>query len=374
MVPLGVTRPARRGWTWRGWTWLRSDAGLRVTTVASIAANVLIVITGGAVRLTASGLGCPTWPRCTDGSLTRTEETGVHGLIEFTNRTLTFALFVVAVATLISAIGQRRQIWLAAVALAGIPAQAVLGGISVLTHLNPWVVSAHLLLSMAILFVTVVLWWRVRNAVPPNRGRPARLAPGPLLARLVVAFTALTLVAGTVVTGSGPHAGSVSADGRHIHRNGLSPAATAQLHADLVMILIGMTVGLVLLLRATGAGRVAYRSAVVLLVVELSQGVIGFVQYFTHLPVLLVGVHVAGACAVWVAALVTALRVAADGREVVRSSADAGRSEQLGDDVDDQADQRADHGAVHPDELQVPPDLQLQTPAGVRGVPAGDRR
>ncbi len=365
---MGVTRTARRGWTW-----LRSDAGLRVTTVASIAANVLIVITGGAVRLTASGLGCPTWPRCTDGSLTRTEETGVHGLIEFTNRTLTFALFVVAVATLIAAIGQRRQIWLAAVALAGIPAQAVLGGISVLTHLNPWVVSAHLLLSMAILFVTVVLWWRVRNG-PSSRRRPDRLAPGPLLARLVVAFTALTLVAGTVVTGSGPHAGSVSADGRHIHRNGLSPAATAQLHADLVMILIGLTVGLVLLLRATGAGRVAYRSAVALLVVELSQGVIGFVQYFTRLPVLLVGVHVAGACAVWVAALVTALRVGADPRGVVKSSAAAGRSEQLGDDVDDQADQRADHGAVHSDELQVPPDLQLQTPAGVRGVPAGDRR
>ena len=362
---MGVTRTARRVRTW-----LLSDAGLRVMTVASVAANVLIVITGGAVRLTASGLGCPTWPRCTDGSLVRTEETGVHGLIEFTNRTLTFALFVVAVATLIAAIGQRRQIRLAALALAGIPAQAVLGGISVLTHLNPWVVSAHLLLSMAILFVTVVLWWRVRDDGSPDRSRtrPARLAPGVLLARLVVGFTALTLVAGTIVTGSGPHAGSVSSDGLHIHRNGLSPAATAQLHADLVMILIGLTVGLVLLLRATAAGRVAYRSAVGLLLVELSQGLIGFVQYFTHLPVLLVGIHVAGACTVWVAALVTALRVAADGRSV------AGRSEHQGDDVDDQADQRADHGAVHADELQVASDLQLETPAGVRGVPAGDRR
>jgi heme a synthase len=365
-----MSRGGMRRLVRRGWTWLRSDAGLRVTTVASIAANVLIVITGGAVRLTASGLGCPTWPRCTDGSLVRTHETGVHGLIEFTNRTLTFALFVVAIATLIAAIGQRRQIWLAALALAGIPAQAVLGGISVLTHLNPWVVSAHLLLSMAILFVTVVLWWRVRHYAPSDRStrpRPGALAAGPLLARLVVAFTALTLVAGTIVTGSGPHAGSVSADGRSIHRNGLAPASTAQLHADLVMVLIGLSVGLVLLLRATGAGRLAYRSAIVLVAVELSQGLIGFVQYFTHLPVLLVGVHVAGACAVWVAALIAALRVAADG-------AVSRRSEQLGDDVDDQADQRADHRPVHPDELQVPADLQLEAPARVRGVPAGDRR
>lgn len=351
-----------------GWAWLRSAPGLRATTVASVAANVLIVVTGGAVRLTASGLGCPTWPRCTDGSLVRTSARGVHGLIEFTNRTLTFALLVVAVATLIAAIGQRRQIRLAVLALAGIPAQAVLGGISVLTHLNPWVVSAHLLLSMAILAVTVGLWWRVRH--PGSTGR-ARLAPGLLLARLVVAFTALTLVAGTVVTGSGPHAGAVGADGRHVHRNGLAPASTAQLHADLVMVLIGLTVGLVLLLRATRAGRVAYRSAVGLLAVELAQGLIGFVQYFTHLPVLLVGLHVAGACAVWVAALVTALRVGAD---ATSAGADGPGSEHLGHDVDDQPDQRADHGAVHPDELEIPPDLELEAPAGVRGVPAGDRR
>ena len=363
MTDTGRSGRVGRGWTARrGWTWLRSDAGLRASTAASITANVLIVITGGAVRLTASGLGCPTWPRCTDGSLVRTSARGAHGVIEFTNRTLTFALLVVAVATLVAAIGQRRQIALAALALAGIPAQAVLGGISVLTHLNPWVVSAHLLLSMAILAITVVLWWRVRHpGSTTGRNGPA---PGVLLARLVVVFTALTLAAGTVVTGSGPHAGAVGADGRHVHRNGLAPASAAQLHADLVMILIGLTVGLVLLLRATRAGRSSYWSAVALLAVELAQGLIGFVQYFTHLPVLLVGLHLAGACAVWVTALVTTLRVGAD----------ATSSEHLGHDVDEQADQRADHGAVHADELQIPPDLELESPAGVRGVPASDRR
>jgi heme a synthase len=356
------------------WAWLRSAAGLRFATAASVLANSLIVVTGGAVRLSASGLGCPTWPKCTDASLVRTDATGIHGAIEFTNRMLTFVLFVVAVATLIAAIGQRRQIWLAALALAGIPAQAVLGGISVLTHLNPWVVSAHLLLSMAILALTVLLWWRVRDPRPryrrlPTSRRPARAAPAVLLAGLVVVFTALVLMAGTVVTGSGPHSGSVSADGRRIHRNGLTPASMAQLHADLVMVLIGLTVGLVLLLRTTDAARATYRAAVVLLGVELAQGLIGFVQYFTHLPVLLVGAHMAGACVVWVTALVTALRVAADdgGRETTPGS---GPSEQLGDDVDEQPDQRPDHGAVHPDELQVPADLQLEPAAGVRGVPA----
>ena len=355
------------------WRWLRSDAGLRVTTVASIVANVLIVITGGAVRLTASGLGCPTWPRCTDGSLVRTHATGIHGVIEFTNRTLTFALFVVAVATLLAAIGQRREVWLAVVALAGIPAQAVLGGVSVLTHLNPWVVSSHLLLSMAILAVTVRLWWRVRH--PAGSRLAERMDVGRVLARLVVAVTALVLVAGTIVTGSGPHAGTATDDG-HLHRNGLSPAATAQLHADLVMVLIGLTIGLVLLLRAVGAPRVTFRAAVGLLGVELAQGLIGYVQYFTGVPALLVGFHMAGACAVWVAALVVLLRTgtaAEDASQHVSEAAAENASEDQRHHVDEQADQRADHGAVDPDELQVPADLELEAPAGVVGIPAGDR-
>ena len=370
---MGVMRLSPTGPGRRAWRWLRSDAALRVTTVASIVANVLIVITGGAVRLTASGLGCPTWPRCTEGSLVRTHATGIHGVIEFTNRTLTFALFVVAIATLLAAIGQRNQVRLAAIALAGIPAQAVLGGISVLTHLNPWVVSSHLLLSMAILAVTVRLWWRVRHPVGIGRtagsdtGGPGWAYVARLLARLVVGMTALVLVAGTIVTGSGPHAGTASSDG-HLHRNGLSPASTAQLHADLVMVLIGLTVGLVLLLRAVDAPRATYRAAAGLLVVELAQGLIGFVQYFTGVPALLVGFHMAGACAVWVAALVVLLRT---GNGSEDASGDA--SEHLSHDVDEQADQRPHHGAVHPDELQVPADLQLEATAGVRGVPAADR-
>ena len=285
---MGVTIAPRRGWTW-----LRSDAGLRTTSVASIVANVLIVITGGAVRLTASGLGCPTWPRCTDGSLVRTSATVWHGAIEFTNRTLTFALLVVAVATLLAALGQRRQVRLAALALAGIPAQAVPRRHQRADPPEPMGRLGHLLLSMTIIAVTVRLWWRVRHEPGPARtGRPGSAL---VLARLVVVVTAVVLAAGTVVTGSGPHAGTADTDGR-VHRNGLHPAAAAQLHADLVMVLIGLSAGLVLLLRALRSERPVYRCAAALVAVELAQGVIGYVQYFLHVPAALVGVHMAGAC------------------------------------------------------------------------------
>ena len=341
---------------------LRSARALAVFSLASVVANVVIVVTGGAVRLTASGLGCPTWPRCTAGSLVRTRATGTHGIIEFTNRTLTVVLLLVAVATLVAAIGQRRQIRLAALALAGIPAQAVLGGISVLTHLNPWVVSGHLLLSMAIIAVTINLWWRVTSEGHEADGRSSGGSrPAVLLATLVVAVTAAVLVLGTVVTGSGPHAGAQDVDGT-VHRNGLDPAAMSQLHADAVMVLIGLSVGLFLLLRAVGAAGRTRRSAAVLVAVELAQGLIGFVQYFTDVPAVLVGIHMFGACAVWVTAVLTLLRVRA-----------GARLEQLGHGVDDQPDQTADQGPVDPDELKVAPDLELQPPARLGRVPARDR-
>lgn len=356
---MGVTV---RGYGLRAWQWLRSARALSTFSIASVAANVVIVITGGAVRLTASGLGCPTFPRCTSGSLVPTAETGGHGLIEFTNRSLTFLLAVIAVATVIAALGQRRQRRLACIALAAVPAQAVLGGISVLTHLNPWVVSAHLLLSMAILVVVVTLAWRVVAVPAPT---PRSSSPALTLARILLAGTAAVLVLGTVVTGAGPHAGATDQDGR-VHRNGLDPGAMSHLHADAVMVLIGLTVGMCLLLRACGAGRRTQRAALVLLLVELGQGVIGYAQYFTHVPAQLVELHLFGACLVWVAALLLALRVSAEPAST--------RSEPLGDRVDHQTDQRTDDGPVHPDELQVPTDLQLEASTRFRRVPAGNRR
>jgi len=291
VVPAGLRQ--------RVLAWFGSPRVLRELALASVAANVVIVVTGGAVRLTGSGLGCPTWPQCTGSSLTPTKANSIHGVIEFTNRQLTFVLGAIAVATLLAAYRQRRELPLAALAFAGIPAQAVLGGITVLTDLNPWTVAAHFLLSMSIIAVTTLLWWRLR--IP----RGAGFAPAVLLARLIVVTAAAVLALGTIVTGSGPHAGDKGAT----HRIALDPGGVAQLHADAVMVLIALTVGLVILLRTTGASEAMRRAAWWLFGVELGQGVIGYVQYFTHLPSGLVAVHMLGACLVWIFALRVLLTV-----------------------------------------------------------------
>jgi cytochrome c oxidase assembly protein subunit 15 len=278
----------------------RASATLvRRLAVASVVANSAIVVTGGAVRLTDSGLGCPTWPRCTSGSYTPTAEYAEHGVIEFGNRTLTFVLGLVALATLLAVLSHRRQplVPLAVVAFLGIPAQAVLGGITVLTGLNPWTVAGHFLLSMALVAVTVALAWRAgRPADGPRRELPGRELTW--LVRGVVGMTAVVLVLGTVVTGSGPHAGDAEAA-----RTGFDPAVVSQLHADAVMLLVGLSLALVLWLRGAHAPAPVLRAGAALLAVELGQGLVGFVQYFTGLPVVLVGAHLLGACLVWIAAV-----------------------------------------------------------------------
>jgi heme a synthase len=291
-----VARAGRRA---RVLAWLGSPRVLRELALASVVVNVVIVVTGGAVRLTASGLGCPTWPKCTGASLTPTRAHSFHGVIEFTNRQLTFVLGLIALVTLLAAYRQRRELTLAVVAFLGIPAQAIMGGITVLTDLNPWTVAAHFLLSMSIIAVTTLLWWRLRDVAQPG------FAPGVLLARLIVLAAVTVLALGTVVTGTGPHAGDKGAT----HRIGLSPSGVAQLHADAVMVLVGLTVGLVVLLHVTGAGTAARRAAWWLLGIELAQGVIGYVQYFAHVPAGLVVLHLLGACLVWIAALRVLLTV-----------------------------------------------------------------
>jgi cytochrome c oxidase assembly protein subunit 15 len=277
-----------------------STQTVRRLALAAVVANSVIVVTGGAVRLTASGLGCPTWPRCTDDSYTPTAEYAVHGVIEFGNRLLTFVLAAVVLAVLV-AVWRQRPVRpgmraLAVLGFLGIPAQAVLGGITVLTGLNPWTVMGHFLLSMVLLALAVVLHRRAGEGDLP----PRPLVPH-LLRRLtqgLLAVTAVTLVLGTVVTGSGPHSGDPTAG-----RTGFDPATVSQLHADAVMLLVGMTVALHLALKATSADPRLVRATGVLLVVELAQGAIGYVQYFTGLPVVLVGLHLAGACVVLIAAV-----------------------------------------------------------------------
>ncbi|QDH11274.1 heme A synthase [Nocardioides dongxiaopingii] len=265
---------------------------------ASLVANIAIVVTGGAVRLTGSGLGCPTWPRCTDESFRPHGELELHAAIEFGNRLLTFVLAAVAIATLVAAwrTGRRQLRVLALVLALGVPFQALIGGVTVLTDLNPWIVSLHLLLSMAMVGVAVLFLRRVDDPDAVwTRGRTQALA------WITFASTWVVLYLGTVVTGAGPHAGDAETP-----RNGLDPLQISQLHADSVFLLVGLTVGLVL---ATRAGTPARRAAVVLLGVELGQGVIGFVQYFTDLPEILVGAHVLGAALISAAATWAVLAV-----------------------------------------------------------------
>ncbi len=271
---------------------------LRGLALASLIANIGIIVTGAAVRLTASGLGCPTWPRCTDESYTTTPEMGINGAIEFGNRLLTFVLIAIAVACFLGALARRRRslIRLSVAVALGIPGQGVIGGITVLTNLNPWVVGLHFILSIVLVAGAYALWRRV----DADDGEPILLVPAPIrhLAWINMAVSFAVIVAGVVVTGSGPHSGDHGAK-----RNGLDPDRLSQVHADLVFLLVGLTVALWFALRAVGAPAEAVRAAAVLFWVEMAQGVIGFVQYFTHLPVLLVGLHMLGSGLVWTATL-----------------------------------------------------------------------
>jgi cytochrome c oxidase assembly protein subunit 15 len=269
--------------------------------VANLVANIGIVVTGGAVRLTDSGLGCPTWPRCTEQSYVPHGELGVHGAIEFGNRMLTWVLAVVAIATFLSLwrSDRARATRLAAIVAIGVPAQGVVGGITVLTDLNPWIVSLHLLLSMAMIGVCVMLLDELRG--------PARGATGSLrrIAWLVFAATWIVLYLGTVVTGSGPHSGDLES-----RRTGLDPQLMSHVHAAAVYALLAFTLGLVVVAQRQGA-TVVRNAAGALLVLELAQGLLGFVQYFTDLPELLVGLHMLGAAVISAAVAWTLLSTGA---------------------------------------------------------------
>lgn len=286
MVPMGLSAPVRPpGWRERTAQWL---FGL---SVANLVANVAIILTGGAVRLTGSGLGCPTWPRCTDDSYVPHPELGIHGAIEFGNRMLTFVLVAVVVSCWVAALGHRamtgagRPARLATVIALGVPAQAVIGGISVRTDLNPWVVALHLLVSLAMVALCVALLAEVKSTWFPR-------STGDSLHGLVQATYALVWLAlylGTVVTGSGPHAGDAS-----VRRNGLDSAVVSHIHAAAVYTLVAVTLLVVVLARRRG-DRILMRAAGALLLVELAQGVVGVLQVQTGLPTLLVGLHLLGA-------------------------------------------------------------------------------
>src|ERR1700735_749290 len=289
---------------------------MRRVALAGVVANAGIIMTGAAVRLSASGLGCPDWPDCTSSSLVAAHSQGepmVHTYIEFTNRMLTFVLMVVAVLVLVTAgrcppAGARRRglIWLAAAQPLGVVAQAVLGGIVVLTDLNPAAVSLHFLLSSTILALAVTLWSRCAE----GDGPATRLVRADLrvLSVALVPVVALMLAAGTVVTGTGPLAGSTfvpHAGGRptYVPRYNLPLEGVTQLPADIGWVLGTLVAVLAVCLQLTGATRRGGPLGWLLLGLVGLQGVIGYAQYFSGLPAGLVWVHVSGSVLIWIAAL-----------------------------------------------------------------------
>lgn len=300
---------------------------LRGIFIANLVAQIGIVVTGGIVRLTGSGLGCPTWPECAEGSYipTSRQEESWHKYVEFGNRLLTFVLAALAIAAVVGAWAwwrrQRRQgraargpvLALAVIPLAGTVVQALLGGVTVLTGLNPWAVSAHFLVSMAIIAGCVVLV--VRAGEPGDRPVHTLVRPEVRwLTRALVAVTAVVVVLGVIVTGSGPHSGDAETEARF----GVDPRTVSWLHADSVLLFLGLTVGLLVALRVTHAPARAVRAVVILLAVALAQGLVGYAQYFTGLPWVLVALHMLGASLVWALAVYVVLTQRARG---VRESA-----------------------------------------------------
>ncbi len=267
-----------------------SPTALKRWTLASLVSNMGLIVTGGLVRVTQSGLGCSTWPQCEPGSYVPHPEAGGHAFIEFGNRLLTFVLVAVAIGTLVAAWRARdpggrprkRLRVLALCAAAGIPAQAVIGGFSVLTSLNPWVVGAHLLPSIALIVVSVAMLHEAHGLTPDARASTLarRVALGVFVLGMVV------MVLGAVVTGAGPNSGDGGAA-----RNGLNLEAVARVHSLSVWALIAGTVVLLILARGTIK---TWRAAIVVVVVEILQGIIGYAQYFLGLPAWLVVAHMAG--------------------------------------------------------------------------------
>jgi heme a synthase len=292
-----------------GWLSVPAEAGVlpgwaRLSLLVNLVAQVGIVVTGGLVRLTGSGLGCPTWPECVPGSYTPVvqQPQGIHKYIEFGNRTLTGVVGLAALAALVAVVvvvrrqrRPRRLIALGAAPLLGVVAQAVLGGITVLTRLHPATVAAHFLVSAGVVALSTVLLRRMSE--PDGPPRPVAAREARWLAWGLSATTALVLVLGTIVTGSGPHSGDAEAPARF----GLDPQAMSWLHADAVLVWFGLLAALLLALRLTDAPASVRRAGVVVLAVGLAQGMVGYLQYLTGLPVVAVAVHMLGACLLVVA-------------------------------------------------------------------------
>ena len=276
-------------------TWRLSPRQFRTVCVVALALLCIIVVTGAAVRLTGSGLGCNDWPRCNDQQLV--DVSTRHAAIEQINRLFTGLVSVsVIVAVLGSLIREprRRDLTLLSLGLvAGMVGQIVLGGITVLVHLHPVAVQSHFLLSMVLVANAVVL---VHRAGMPDGERVVRLtSPTVRMRRWCGAATAVAIAAGTVVTGAGPHAGDEKA--RRFH---LAISSAARVHSAFVWLAVASVLVLVWRLRTRAADRAVLDGPITAwMCVAVAQGAVGYVQYFSGVPAVLVAFHVAGATLLW---------------------------------------------------------------------------
>ena len=344
----GTARPPKPPWrlyhegvpdlTSRVVAWTRpvlepTPVSMRRLALAGVIANTVIMSTGAAVRLSASGLGCPDWPQCSAADVVASKNAGqtlLNTWIEFGNRLLNFPLVVIAVLIFVAAWrfrpdGRRRRdlVWLGAAQPLGVVAQAVIGGIVVLAKLNPVTVSVHFLVSAAVVAAAVALHMRCAQLASPQElggrgGLGGTVSPQEqggsggdrsprdntvrrdlrFTSAALVAVTCVMLAAGTVVTGTGPLAGDAG-----VPRYNLPLEGITQLHADIGWLLAGLSIALVLGLRLSGAPPRAVRAGWIMLAALGAQGVVGYIQYFTHLPAGLVWVHVTGSVLVWIAVL-----------------------------------------------------------------------
>jgi cytochrome c oxidase assembly protein subunit 15 len=268
----------------------------RITLVAALLLAVIIV-TGGAVRLTGSGLGCPDWPSCEPGSLTPHKASDVNAMVEFVNRMFTglvsLAVVIAVLGSLLRVPRRRDLVWLSVGLVVGVFAQAVLGGLTVLFELQPQFVMAHFLVSLALLTNALVLY---RRAGDPD-GVPAQPTTAPVvrtLGRALLVVAAIVVTTGTIVTATGPHGGDEDAK-----RFAFDIRVVARIHGTSVIVFLVLVLATLWVLRRTHAPRDVQQRLGVLLVVTLAQAGIGYAQYLTGIPALLVGFHLAGATAVW---------------------------------------------------------------------------
>ena len=291
------------------------DARIRGFAIATLVAQILIVGTGGAVRLTGSGLGCPTWPRCTDDSFVTTPEMGIHGIIEFGNRLLTFVLIAIAIVMFVLVLRirrERRDLFVLALVIGlGIPAQGVIGGFSVLTNLNPYVVGLHFVLSVVLVVLSTLLVYRVYAG--PRGVRASVPLWYSALTHATSALVAITILVGIITTGSGPHAGDSGAS-----RNGLDSELLQHVHSWPAYATVAATVLLLIGALRLGQPRLA-RFTGILLAIEAVQVAVGLAQARLGLPEILVGAHMVLGCCL--AAAMTAVVLSL--REPVASAVDA---------------------------------------------------